>query len=515
MSRGIRFKLATLLLLSLFFRLVWASCLETGNDEGYHYLYTVHPDWSYFDHPPMLMLVARLGMAAFGGWIHPLSLRIGFILMFVGSTWIMFRWTSRWFGESAGYHAALALNLSAYYTAAAGSFVLPDGPFLFFALLTMWRVSEALVGVPDRVLPWVWVGLACAGAMLSKYHAVFLPMGTLVYVVATPSARRVLKTPGPYIAASVALLGAAPALYWNSQHDWISFLFQGSRAVGSGFRLVGLVPMFVGPIAYLLPWIWFSLITVLWRKIGDFRSSCGIERLLVCLAVCPLFLFGAVSVFRNVMPHWPLIGFIPLYPLVGASWAEYAALEPARVRRNIAWMSGALFVIAAAFGTQARFGLVTFAGKDPTAEISGWESVAADLDARGILSRPNTFLFTNRWFNSGQLAFAVRNRIPVVCYNATDARGFAFWSRPEEWVGKDGVLIDLDDTVDSSGDYERYFQTVTSVASTSMQRSGRPFRKVRIYLCKNQSRPFQQRQAIDGDGFVQPCRAAFAFAEDR
>src|SRR5580704_384275 len=209
--------LMLLILVTLILRLIWAASLETGQDEAYHFLYTVHPDWSYFDHPPMLMYVARCGIAVFGGWLHPLSLRFGFVLMFAGSTWIMFRWTSRWYGESAGFYAALALNLSAYYSAAAGAFVLPDGPLLFFALLTMWRLSEALIGSPGRILPWVWVGLACAGAMLSKYHAVFLPVAALADGLITPAARWNLRTPGPYLGAPIGCLGLVPVLIWNAQ----------------------------------------------------------------------------------------------------------------------------------------------------------------------------------------------------------------------------------------------------------------------------------------------------------
>ena len=39
-------------------RLFWAANFGPGNDEAYHYLFTTHPDWSYFDHPPMVALVA-------------------------------------------------------------------------------------------------------------------------------------------------------------------------------------------------------------------------------------------------------------------------------------------------------------------------------------------------------------------------------------------------------------------------------------------------------------------------
>ena len=52
---------------------------------------------------------------------------------------------------------------------------------------------------PDRLRAWAGVGLAWGGAMLSKYHAIFLPAGALLYILAEPSSRRVLRKPGPYL----------------------------------------------------------------------------------------------------------------------------------------------------------------------------------------------------------------------------------------------------------------------------------------------------------------------------
>ena len=49
-------------------RLAWAASLGPGMDEAYHYLFVVHRDWSYFDHPPMLAVVESAGVAMAGGW---------------------------------------------------------------------------------------------------------------------------------------------------------------------------------------------------------------------------------------------------------------------------------------------------------------------------------------------------------------------------------------------------------------------------------------------------------------
>jgi hypothetical protein len=134
--------------------------------------------------------------------------------------------------------------------------------------------------------------------------------------------------------------------------------------------------------------------------------------------------------------------------------------------------------------------LVKFPFRDPCVEISGWESVGKELAVRGLIDRPKTFFFSNHWYESGELAFAVRNRAPVVCYSQIDARGFAFWSRPDDWLGWDGILIDSEQQENLSEQYKSYFREVRPLPPIEMTRGGRPFNTVRAYLCIDQLRPF-------------------------
>src|SRR3954452_23211289 len=110
-----------LIAVSAAFRLAWAATLGPGIDEAYHYLFTVHRDWSYFDHPPMVAVIETLGLALGAGRGTPIFLRLGFIALFAGSTWLMARLTWRYFSPRAGFLAALAFNVSAYHSVAAGS----------------------------------------------------------------------------------------------------------------------------------------------------------------------------------------------------------------------------------------------------------------------------------------------------------------------------------------------------------------------------------------------------------
>src|SRR4051812_29910212 len=89
--------LAFLIVVSALVRWAAASSLGLGNDEAYHFLYAVHPDLSYYDHPPMLAWVEILGLTVSGAPFSSAALRSGFIVLFAGSTWLMFRIAGRWY----------------------------------------------------------------------------------------------------------------------------------------------------------------------------------------------------------------------------------------------------------------------------------------------------------------------------------------------------------------------------------------------------------------------------------
>lgn len=485
-------------------RLAWAAGLGAGNDEAYHYLFTIHRDWSYFDHPPMLAVVEAAGVALAGGVVTSWTLRLGFVALFAGSTWLMARLGARFYGERAGVLAAFALNVTAYHTAAAGAFALPDGPLLFFWLLTLDRLANALDAPQSAWLgPWVQVGLAWGGALLSKYHAVFLPVGMLFYTLVEPTARHWLRRPGPYLASAVGLAAFAPVIGWNAAHGWVSFLFQGGRAVGGGFHIATLVAAVILPALYLFPWIWFRLMALLWtrgRRLFD-PAMKPAERFLLCQAIPPLATFLAVACTRPVLPHWTLVGFLPLFPMMGQSWNVAFSADPVRFRRKLAVVAAIPILVGGLMVFQARTGFfqkgrpgglgLVAAVADPTTDAVGWDSVVSELSRRGLLGRADTFVFTSNWYQSGQLAFAARGTgTPVLCYHPWDARSFAFWSRPEDWVGRDGVLVEVNEEEGSHDRFNKWFRSVKPLGSFVVVRAGAPVRRLNLYHCVRQTSAF-------------------------
>lgn len=478
---------------SLVLRLAWVAIMTASKDEAYHYLYSVYPAWSYFDHPPMMMVVVRASVELCGGSVSYFSLRLGFVLLFAATTWILGRWTARRFGEWAGVYAAVWCNLAPFFSLGAGGQAMPDGPFLFFAVLTMVALTRALVDKPGATLPWVWVGLAWAAALLSKYHAIFLPAGAVVYVLLTPDTRRVLLTPGPYLAVLIGVVGFTPVLYWNATHEWASFAFQSGRAVGTQFRPDHAGLLQLREMLYLTPALWVAVLVVIVGGVRYWRTLGREERLLLCLGVFPLAFFFGVSFLRRVSPHWPLVGVLLLMPLVGKLCVEWYQRWPRTTRSVTATWAVAFTVVAFLFAAHERTGMLSSVVSldiDPAKEQSGWDTIAERLEAHGLVGKPNTFIYCGEFHEAGQLGFAVANRSPVLCYSVADTRGFAYWSRPEDWIGQDGVMIALDNRPWEPQDFAPYFTRIELVDEFWMTRNGQPLRPVRIFYCTNQIRPY-------------------------
>jgi hypothetical protein len=52
--------LFVLVAVNLIIKVIPAGLLELGNDEVYYWTYALFPDWSHFDHPPMVGLLIQL-----------------------------------------------------------------------------------------------------------------------------------------------------------------------------------------------------------------------------------------------------------------------------------------------------------------------------------------------------------------------------------------------------------------------------------------------------------------------
>ena len=426
-------------------RVATAAAMGLGMDESYTTAISRDLHLSYFDHPPLHQWIAHGAgeLFGYGRWV-----RLPFIALFAGSTWLMYRLGARLFGEAAGWWAALALNFAAFFSVAAGEWVLPDGPLVFFELgaaLTLARLLFPQAGEGEK--PWaLWLGFAAwiGLAALSKYQAVTVGLGLALAILILPEGRRRLAHPAPYAAKLMALLIISPVIIWNAQHQWISFTFQAGRGAARHFDPAGLLTALVAQAGLLTPWV---AVPLAWAVVKGFRSRDAKAAYLLIAAAPTLVLFNLLPlVGAKVLPHWPMPGWLLLFPLLGAALAQSTRAWPMRW----AWASGAALALiwalavsdaATAWIKDAIPSLKT----DPTAEAMDWGRIRTELGRRGLL-KPGTLVVAAEWNEAGKIDQAVGDLMPVLVFNG-DPREYAFRTPSSAYLHHDALIIGKPNTV--------------------------------------------------------------------
>ena len=455
-------------------RLLLAAAVGLGIDESYMAGVSRQVSWSYFDHPPIHVWLAGFWAKLFGD--SAFVIRLPFIALFAGSTWLMFRLTSFVYGERAGLWAVLAFSLAPAFTLSTGSWVLPDGPMVFFMLLAAYLAARVLLAeAPDKTTAlWLWLGAGAAGgaAILCKYLGVFFFAGIGLYLLTSPAQRRWLARPEPWLGLVLAALMFAPVVLWNATNGFASFAFQGQRGLPSYFNATWFLQNVGGQLLYLLPWLAVPLGYAAFRNIG---SSSERDRFFVWLAVPAIVTFLVLGFVTRVLPHWAMAGWLFAFPLLGRMAAELQQERRARLRRATVATAVALlgfFVIA---GSQAMSGWVNrvapgLAFKDPTLDLLDWRALDAAVASSG-LDLSNDFVATAHWMEAGKVNYAVGRTVPVLCL-CSDARHFAFLHDNKDYEGRNALLLSRrEGLIDAMAPH---FASVEKLPDIVLTRGGQP-----------------------------------------
>ncbi len=396
---------------------------------------------SYFDHPPLHFWLAHLGELIFGDTRFA---RIPFIVLGAGTSWLMFLLTRQLFGERAGLWTVLVLNVSLFFDLVSGNWILPDGPLNFFVLATALTLAPLALGRETlSVQRWLLAGVFLGLAALSKYHAFVFAAAFFLFLLTSTSGRRILRTPQPWLAALTALLIFTPVLYWNSQHDWISFRFQGGRA-GVAHH-IGIAPFFsllVAQIFLLSLWIAPLLFQAVVRALRD-KPNEQIQFLLWLGLPLTLF-FVLVPLWSDGgMVQWAMPGWLVLLPLLGAHLArqELRSRWPKRwaIASGIAFL---LFVVLACAEIQTGWLGQTFPrlfrNGDPTIEYVEWTPLAAVT--RQISHGQRWFALASSWRDAAKIDQALKGTLPVLVASE-DPRNFALLANARSLQGWNALIV--------------------------------------------------------------------------
>ncbi|MCX7184940.1 MAG: glycosyltransferase family 39 protein [Nitrosospira sp.] len=297
---------------TLLLRLIYLGQAQLIPDEAYYWSYAQHMDLSFLDHPPMTAWLIWLGTAIAGD--NEFGVRIGAFLCGLVTMGYLYALARNLYDKSTGMRTVLLLAVLPL-SFASGMLMTPDAPLLAAWAATLYYMERALVA--GRSSAWLGMGIAFGLGILSKYTLGLLGIAALLFVILDPIARRWLRRPHPYLAAALALLLFSPVIIWNSEHQWVSFLFQSQRAKGIGDQF-SLHYLFLHMLILLTPvGLLAAILALLPGSDRDDGQYARRRRLFIRIfTVVPLAIFFCLSLFGSPKFHWTSPVWLMLLPTV-------------------------------------------------------------------------------------------------------------------------------------------------------------------------------------------------------
>jgi len=425
---------ATLLLISAMalLRLSFANQIGLSVDEAHYALYGLHLDWSYFDHPPMIGWLQALTLQVSDS---NLALRVIPITLFACTSWVLYRLTITLFPHETPWigFISVALLQSGIMFQLIGLAMLPDTPLLLLGLMLLWVLHEIVI--EDRVRYWLWLGVLLGLAALSKYTAITL-LVTIALALMLSNQWRQLRTPWPWLASQLSFILILPILYWNYQHDWISFLYQlhhgtskPSWEIRRFLAAQGVQLLAYGPGIFL-----FGLIALIssmrrWQENGIW--------LCLTLSLPILLLFGWGSGYEVTLPHWTSLAWAGLIPLTAHWLYHHWQFTWVRIgiRAALVYSFATLVLVFSQFTTP----WISF-NDNPLRDLFGWEKAAQHAEQLRMQMRidqpaSTPLLFTDNWTYASRLAWYAHPTPVQVTDNRFDQFDLWFGSPKNDTAG--------------------------------------------------------------------------------
>ncbi len=442
-------------------RLILAAVIPLTEDEAYYRLWASSLQFGYYDHPPMIAWWIRAGMTLVGD--RPLGVRLLPALSSGLTSLLVFDLAQR-LGASAkvGERAAIWFNAT-FLIGAGGILAIPDAASTPFWVLTLWALVRTEQSAPARW--WLAAGAFAGLATISKYSALFLGPGVLLWLALRPRGLRVLLTPWPWLAGVIAAAVFATNVEWNAAHHWAAFAKQFGRVAPGRLAPQFLLELIAGQILLLNPAVaWFA-----GRGLWDWRKRVGGDLTLIVATSIPFAAYLVLhSLHDRVQAHWPA----PLYPglaICAAFAAESASAKgfQAALKRLAAPLGlglSALILLHLALP-------VTDLKKvhDPSDEVRDWPAFATSVEAARRADHA-AWVGTVSYGVAGQLANQAVIKVPVAELVERDRYppGEGSWRTD---LTQPGLVIDLDRRLSAKA-LSRCFSQVTSEGKIMRGRPG-------------------------------------------
>ena len=277
--------------------LLQARLTPLNNDEAYYWMYSKHLAWGYFDHPPMIALMIRIGYF----FLHnELGVRIIVVLSQLVTLSVIWLITDEELRKKKEnillfFMIAVLLPVCNIY----GFISTPDAPLILFSAILFLVYKRFLKD--ESWQNTLYLGISFAALMYSKYHG-----GLLIFLIIL-SNPVLLKKIKFYIAAFLSLLLFFPHLLWQYSNDFPSVKYHLIERV-SAFNPKHVPDYLASQFFFHNP---FLLCVLIWIMIKIRPKNLFDKALYYVFTGFLIFFF--ISSFRyRVEPQWTALISIPM-----------------------------------------------------------------------------------------------------------------------------------------------------------------------------------------------------------
>ena len=187
-------------------------------DEAYYYGWSQSLDWGYYSKPPVVAWLIRLTTDLFGNdeW----AIKLAAPLLYCATGGLLYLIGKLLCNQRAGFYSA-AIFLTMPLVSFNSLFITTDAPLLFCWALALWLFLRAQA--TNHWHFWLFAGLVGGFGLLSKYTFILFPAAFVIYALLSSQGRLILANPRFWVACALAIGLLLPNLWWNYNHDFISF----------------------------------------------------------------------------------------------------------------------------------------------------------------------------------------------------------------------------------------------------------------------------------------------------
>ncbi|NKI31584.1 ArnT family glycosyltransferase [Croceivirga thetidis] len=268
-------------------------------DEAYYWYYAQDLDWGYFDHPPMVALMIKLGSLFFDG---ELGVRFLSCLFSAGTAmvlWLLIDNPKKLEYQPHFFLLVFSLPLLNAY----GFLTLPDTPLLFFTAVFLLIYKSFLQ--KETAIKAIVLGIIMAAMMYSKYHA------ALVIIFVLLSNPILLKNKLSWLALIVSLVCYAPHQFWLFDNEFVTLNFHMNERPNQAYSFEGFT------LGYLLNLIviFGLLFPVMYWALFKSKEKDKFSKALRFLVFGFIIFFFISSFNRRTQTQWVVVICIPMVVL--------------------------------------------------------------------------------------------------------------------------------------------------------------------------------------------------------